>query len=1560
MLHLMKLEDRIVLDGAAVGEAIDHAIDHDAVQAEAQTDASFFPDEGPEATAFAEAAAGAAALLADPEPAAEPVEVVLISDDLSDVDALADAVDPDAEVIVYDADGETAEEVLGRVTALSEELGRPIESVTILSHGGDGTFRLGADDISADTFGDAEGAWRQLGSVLAEEGQIYIYGCSVSGSGHDLLTSLADATGASVYASDDVTGAGGDWQLEVETGHSAGADAPINIAALSGYTGTLASPTISGAPPTVVQQGEGYSFTPTADDADGDIDQFIISNPPSWADFDPQTGALSGTPGNDDVGQDYSDIRIGVVDSEGNVARLDPFSITVTNVNDAPTISGTPAENIQEGQLYSFTPNAADPDFKVDPDEELTFSIDLDAGALPAWLAFDAATGRLQGTPPVGLADTTYSNIVIRVTDAAGVSASLSAFDITVTQLNTEPTISLPAGSDPTTATEDSLYSFTPLADDAEDPDSALRFSISNQPSWANFNELTGQLSGTPDNSDVGDYNNIVITVVDSGGLSSSLAPFDITVANDPDAPTISGTPAKTIQEGTDFSFTPTITDPDANESFDFSLRWGTEPAPPAWVTFNPDTGAISGTPADADTGQYNDIEITVTDKDGLTDSMTFDLTVVDKNNTPTISGTPDMSIDQGEAYSFTPTADDVDGDALEFSISNLPAWADFDPTDGTLSGTPENSDVGLYEDIAITVTDETGLSATLSSFSITVNNVNDAPRITGTSRQTVQENSDYSFTPTVSDIDMQVDPQFYQEELTFSINQEALPGWLSFNPETGTLSGTPTPDDQGLTDPITITVEDKAGATAQLTFQINVVPLNTPPTIEGTPDVTVDQGETYRFIPQNVSDLEDPDEFLRFSISNQPAWAEFNQETGELSGAPTNDDVGIYRDIVITVTDTGGLGTSLDPFTLEVVNVNDDPGIKGVPQNKIRIGNEYVFIPTGFDVDLNQRAGDVPGIIDPDETLRFEIENLPPWATFDETTGQILGTPDMDNLGAEYLVDDQTNIVARYPITITVIDADGATAELVYNLDVIAGGPNLGPGNTAEYIENGDPLLVHDLITIENSAGINITGSTIQISDGYQMDPDSADKLLFGGMGAGDNQFALVFDDTGNAITGVWDATTGVLTLDGRATAAEYETALRSVRYVHIGEDPVDGARELTYTLTDALGDTFTSADDPAVQFIVDVDAINDAPDLEPETRTIFYTGTGEIVSVAPEITLTDVDDEQMTRAVITISDGTFRAGEDVLDFAATDGIIGVWDAASGTLTLTASGGTADINTFQNALRTVTYQNISGSPDQGVRNVTITVTDNNSGGDGSGRLFGAQELGGPMSDDVQRALNVSISPPHRPPYEPPPFERPPFEPISRPEGEGPDGPGLGPVNFPGDVQDTGQLQDVVRALSAPCGDDVLYECCTLEEALRIGCRFAPAIDPDSRLCNITWDYMTNSLGWEDPFVPRIDGRYFNEELDLFNRLFMKDVEGDPGFHLEPGAFAEAFGMTEEVEFAKYNRDEEHDVYSQFSMQEAQGFNDMAPGELKAAFFKGREGLDKPSRWDNDSDASEC
>ncbi len=89
--------------------------------------------------------------------------------------------------------------------------------------------------------------------------------------------------------------------------------------------------------------------------------------------------------------------------------------------NQAPTISGTPASQVLQGNQYSFTPTASDPESNT-----LTFSIQ----GMPSWATFTASTGRLQGTP--GAADVrTYSNIQISVTDGT-TTVNLTGFSITV------------------------------------------------------------------------------------------------------------------------------------------------------------------------------------------------------------------------------------------------------------------------------------------------------------------------------------------------------------------------------------------------------------------------------------------------------------------------------------------------------------------------------------------------------------------------------------------------------------------------------------------------------------------------------------------------------------------------------------------------------------------------------------------------------------------------------------------------------------------------------------------------------------------------------------------------------------------------------------------------------------------------------------------------------------------------------------------------------------------------------------------------------------------------
>jgi hypothetical protein len=275
---------------------------------------------------------------------------------------------------------------------------------------------------------------------------------------------------------------------------------------------------------------------------------------------------------------------------------------------------------------------------------------------------------------------------------------------------NLAPTID---GTPATRVKVGSLYSFTPRASDPDnDP---LTFSARGVPSWATFDSSTGQFSGIPTMADVGSSPDIIVSVSD-GEFSASLAAFQVTVVAENSAPSISGIPPSAVDAGSNYSFTPTASDPDGNP-LTFAIS-----NPPGWVEFDAGTGHLSGIPTNADAGTYDGVVISVTDGEFSASLPAFSLTVsaVAGNSPPRISGTPPASVNAGDSYSFTPTATDADGDALTFSVTGLPSWANFDAGSGRLSGTPGDGDVGLYSNISISVSDGQARDS-LPAFSISV-----------------------------------------------------------------------------------------------------------------------------------------------------------------------------------------------------------------------------------------------------------------------------------------------------------------------------------------------------------------------------------------------------------------------------------------------------------------------------------------------------------------------------------------------------------------------------------------------------------------------------------------------------------------------------------------------------------------------------------------------------------------------------------------------------------------------------------------------------------------------
>ena len=615
-----------------------------------------------------------------------------------------------------------------------------------------------------------------------------------------------------------------------------------------------------------------------------------------------------------------ADEALDITDATDNV-------ITASVPNSAPVIQGTPSISVNQGFAYNFTPTASD--FNED---ELTFTI----VNKPTWANFDETTGILSGVPTNSDVGST-NGIVITVSDGT-LNDSLPAFDLSVLNVNDAPTIN---GIPPTNVLQDATYSFTPSASDI-DFGSSLSFSIINQPSWATFSAVTGALTGTPGNADVGTTSGVVISVSD-GTLSSSLAAFSITVANVNDAPVISGTPATQVNEDSAYSFIPSASDIDAGSTLSFSIT-----NQPSWTIFSAVTGALTGTPGNADVGTTSGVVISVSDGTLSSSLAAFSITVANVNDAPVISGTPATQVNEDSAYSFVPTVIDVDsGDSTTFSIANKPSWATFNTSTGELTGTPDNDDVGITNNITITVADSANATASLAAFSLTVSNVNDAPVISGTPVTKVKEDSIYSFAPTVTDVDS-------GDSTTFSIANK--PSWATFNTSTGELTGTPDNDDVGITNNITITVADSANATASLAaFSITVSNINDAPVISGMPDNQVNEDSAYSFTP-TVTDVDEGD-VHSFSIIGHPDWMLFDEATGSISGTPVQDDVDVTSDITITVNDNSGAENATDSLNFSVVvnNINQEPtAIADRFELTLNDSNTYVLDVLTNDVDID------------------------------------------------------------------------------------------------------------------------------------------------------------------------------------------------------------------------------------------------------------------------------------------------------------------------------------------------------------------------------------------------------------------------------------------------------------------------------------------------------------------------------------------------------------------------------------------------------------------------------
>jgi hypothetical protein len=167
--------------------------------------------------------------------------VLFIDSRVRDADALLEGLAPGTHVVFLDAQ---ADGLAQMAAYLAEHPGA--EAVHVVAHGSTGNLWLGASFLDAAALAARADLLSQIGESLSPDGDILVYSCDLAAgeAGAEFIDSLATLTGADVAASNDRTGTGGDWQLEVTQGDIEAAT-PFAQEALDGYALSLATITVT-------------------------------------------------------------------------------------------------------------------------------------------------------------------------------------------------------------------------------------------------------------------------------------------------------------------------------------------------------------------------------------------------------------------------------------------------------------------------------------------------------------------------------------------------------------------------------------------------------------------------------------------------------------------------------------------------------------------------------------------------------------------------------------------------------------------------------------------------------------------------------------------------------------------------------------------------------------------------------------------------------------------------------------------------------------------------------------------------------------------------------------------------------------------------------------------------------------------------------------------------------------------------------------------------------------------------------------------------------------------
>ncbi|WP_455918572.1 putative Ig domain-containing protein [Ensifer canadensis] len=501
------------------------------------------------------------------------------------------------------------------------------------------------------------------------------------------------------------------------------------------------------------------------------------------------------------------------------------------------------------------------------------YSFAIAGGALPGGLTLDTSTGALTGSPA---ADGAFT-FTVQATDSYG-AAGTSSYSLTV-----RIQAPIAGATTATVAANSSANTITPNLSGG----AAASVAIVAAPSHGAANVTGTTISYTPATGYSG-ADSFTYTATNATGTSATAT---VTVTVSP--PTLAFTPAPGALAGATVaqSYDQTITAANGTAPYSYAITAG---ALPAGLTLAGD-GRLSGTPTVDGPATFT---VTATDANGATGDAAYSLAVAVQAPS---AGTVSVTIAANSAANaITPNLSG--GAAVSVALASAPVHGAASVSGTSILYTPAAGYSGT-DSFTYMATNATGTSAP-ATITVTV-----SPPV-------------LAFSPPGGTLANAIPGVSYSQSITastgtapysYTIASGDLPGGLTLDGSSGTISGRPTGDGDFH---FTVTATDANGATGQASYQIAVVSSNFVfnPSAGALPDAMVGEAYSSRISATGGVGA------LVYSVKSGdlPKGMVLNVSTGELTGPLANDATPDTYRFTIGVADSRGASGSA-AFSLQL-----------------------------------------------------------------------------------------------------------------------------------------------------------------------------------------------------------------------------------------------------------------------------------------------------------------------------------------------------------------------------------------------------------------------------------------------------------------------------------------------------------------------------------------------------------------------------------------------------------------------------------------------------------------